>query len=130
MTDRSRSIRIRAAALEDLPAIVAIHNHYVVNTHSTFDVTPYTSEQRVPWFHDHSNGKRYQMLVACEGGRGVVGIACTGRHRGKEAYDTTVESSVYCHPEFVGKGLGTLLYRSLFEVLKDQDICGGDCAAE
>ncbi len=122
MVDRNCSIQIRQGTLADLPSMVAIHNHYVLHTHSIFDVSPYTTDQRVPWFHDHCDGKRYQMLVACEPVLGVVAFACTGRHRAKEAYDTTVESSVYCHPDYVGRGLGSRLYRCLFKTLEGQDI--------
>jgi phosphinothricin acetyltransferase len=62
------------------------------------------------------------MLVADDPAAGVVGFACSGRHRAKEAYDTTVETSVYCRPDCVGRGLGTLLYTSLFDALAGQDI--------
>ena len=115
------SVTVRPATIEDLPAITEIHNHYIVNTHITFDVRPYRPEERVPWFQEHSDGGRYRMLVACET-EGVIGYACTGRHRSKEAYDTTVESSIGCSPNAVGRGIGTLLYQALFDALADQDI--------
>jgi L-amino acid N-acyltransferase YncA len=41
---------IRPATLNDLPALTAIHNHYVINTHVTFDVHPFDPEQRRPCF--------------------------------------------------------------------------------
>ncbi len=52
----------------------------------------------------------------------MISYASTGRFRVKPAYDTTVESSIYCAPEAVGRGIGTKLYVALFEVLADQDI--------
>ena len=113
---------IRPVELQDLPALTEIVNHYVLHSHATFDVTPFTPEQRLPWFHEHSAGKRYQMLVADDPALGVVGFACSGRHRAKEAYDTTVETSVYCRWDCVGRGLGRLLYSSLFEALEGEDI--------
>jgi phosphinothricin acetyltransferase len=122
MRSSNSHIRVRLAQLDDLPALTEIINHYVVHTHATFDVAPSTPEQRLPWFKDHSSGQRYQMLVAEDPAKGVVGFACSGRHRPKAAYDTTVETSVYCKHDFVGRGLGTLLYTSLFEALSRQDI--------
>jgi phosphinothricin acetyltransferase len=113
---------VRPATLNDLPGITEIHNHYIVNTHITFDIQPYVPEQRASWFNDHSDGNRYRMVVACDAQAEVLGYACTGRHRNKQAYDTTVESSVGCRPEFVGRGLGSRLYAALFEVIADQDI--------
>ena len=62
------------------------------------------------------------VLVACDAQGGVLGYACTGRHRSKDAYDTTVEASVGCRPGGVGRGLGTLLYKALFDAIADQDI--------
>jgi len=39
-------IRIRRAEEHDLPALLDIYNHYVLNTHITFDVEPRTHAQR------------------------------------------------------------------------------------
>lgn len=39
----------------------------------------------------------------------------------REAYDWSVESTIYCAPDARGLGVGTLLYRALLEVL---DACG------
>ena len=116
------NVTVRPASIEDLPGITEIHNYYVVNTHITFDVQPCRPEQRVQWFRDHSDGNRYRLLVACDSHGGILGYTCTGRHRSKDAYDTTVEASVACRPDGVGRGLGTLLYRTLFDALADQDI--------
>jgi len=116
------NVIVRSACLEDLPGLTEIHNHYVVHTHITFDVQPFTPEQRLGWFHDHSGGSRYQLLVATEPARGVLGYACTGRFRPKDAYDTTVEASIACKPGAEGRGLGTLLYQALFDAIADQDI--------
>ncbi len=116
------NVTVRSASIDDLPALTEILNHYIIHTHITFDVRPYTPEQRVPWFHEHSDGKRYRMMVACDSPTGVLGYASTGRFRSKDAYETTVEASVACHPDAVGRGLGTLLYGALFEAIADQDI--------
>ena len=116
------SVTVRPASLEDLPSLTEIQNHYVIHTHITFDHRPFTPEQRVPWFHEHSDGQRYRLLVACDSQDVVLGYACTGRHRTKEAYDTTVEASVFCRPEAAGRGIGTLLYSALFDAIADQDI--------
>ena len=93
------SVSIRPAALEDLPRITEIYNYYIVNTHIVFDVQPYRPEERVQWFYEHSDNKRYRLLVACDSQGGVLGYACTGRHRTKAAYDTTVEASISCRPD-------------------------------
>jgi phosphinothricin acetyltransferase len=115
-------VKLRPASLDDIPAITGIRNHYIVNTHITFDVEPYRPEQLVSWFNEHSDGKRFRLVVACDSATGVLGYACTGSFRSKAAYDTTVEASVACRPDAVGRGLGAMLYRALFEAIADQDI--------
>jgi phosphinothricin acetyltransferase len=118
MTD----VVIRPALLADLPRLTEIVNHYVVNTHITFDIDPFTPEQRVAWFHEHSDGGRYRLLVADSAAEGLLGYAATGRFRAKAAYDTTVEASVACSPKAAGKGIGSQLYGALFTLLAGQDI--------
>jgi phosphinothricin acetyltransferase len=113
---------IRPGSLQDLPELTEILNYYIVNTHITFDVQPHTPEQRRPWFNDHSDGNRYQLLVAVDHHARVLGYASTGRFRAKEAYDTTVEASVAIHPEATGQGLGKMLYGALFQAIAGQDI--------
>lgn len=112
---------VRPATLADLPNIRKIHNYYVENTHIIFDVRPFSPEQRMPWFQDHSDGHRHQTLVAEETGM-IVGYTAAGAFRTKEAYETTVEVSVACIPDQVGKGIGSLLYRELFARLQHEDV--------
>ena len=111
---------VRPAADRDLPALTAIYNHYVVTTAVTFDVTPFQPEERRAWFAEHAGG-RHHLIVAEEEGR-ILGYASTSRWRPKPAYDTTVESSVYCRADFVRHGIGTLLYRRLFESIAGEDV--------
>lgn len=114
-------LNVRAGAEADLPALTEIYNHYVVNTAITFDVRPFTPEERRPWLVDHARDPRYRLVVA-EDGRGLAGYATTSRWRPKAAYDTTVESTVYCRADATGKGIGVLLYRSLFEAIESADV--------
>jgi phosphinothricin acetyltransferase len=113
--------QIRPAERGDLPRITEIYNYYVLNTPVTFDIEAYTVERREPWFAQFSAVGRYRLLVADENGV-VMGYAGTTRFRPKAAYETTVETTVYCAPEATGKGIGTRLYAALFEALKGEDI--------
>ena len=116
------SITIRPAQLTDLRRLTEIQNHYILNTHITFDVQPYAPEQRVSWFHEHSDGRRYRMLVAEDSSAGVLGYTCSGRFRPKQAYETTVELSIACRPDATGRGIGGQLYQALFDLLAKEDI--------
>ena len=114
-------VKIRPATRDDLPRLTEIYNYYVVNTPITFDLEPVTVEGRGRWFDEHSGTRRHRMFVAHEAGR-VVGYACTGPFRDKAAYDTSVETSIYCAHDAKGRGIGATLYRALFDALKDEDI--------
>jgi phosphinothricin acetyltransferase len=117
-------VTTRPAALSDLPRLAEIYNHYILNTPITFNTKPFTVEGFKEWFEEHSDGKRHRLVVAVESGDGgrVVGYAGTGRFRPKEAYETTVETTIYCSPECTQRGVGKLLYGALFEVIAGEDI--------
>lgn len=114
------AIQVRAANKTDVPRLTEIYNHYVLNTPVTFDVEPYTVERRMTWFEQFSSTGRYRLLVV-EGQGGVIGYAGTTRFRVKAAYDTTVETTIYCVPGSLGQGLGNRLYSALFEAISDED---------
>jgi phosphinothricin acetyltransferase len=115
------TIQVREALPEDLPQLTDLYNYYVIHTPITFDLEPFTPEQRIPWFKEHRDGRRYRLLVAQENGQ-IVGYAGTGRFRDRRAYDTSVEATIYCAPGVTGRGIGSLLYGRLFEAIKNEDI--------
>jgi phosphinothricin acetyltransferase len=114
-------IQVRAGELGDLPRLVEIYNHYVLNTPITFDLVPFTVEQRQAWFDQHRPGGRHRLFVAEERGV-VIGYTSSHQFRVKAAYDSTVETTVYLAPGYERRGLGTTLYRVLFDALRDEDI--------
>ena len=113
---------VRAATLDDLEALTDIYNHYVVNTAITFDLQPLAPAARRGWFDQHSSRGPHRLLVAVGSDGQCAGYASSSRWRAKPAYDTTVESSVYCRPDAVGRGCGTALYKVLFSALEDEDV--------
>jgi phosphinothricin acetyltransferase len=112
---------VRPAKLSDLPPITGIYNHYIVHTPITFDLEPVTAESRIGWFREHSEGARNRLFVAERAGA-IVGYAGTGRFRDRRAYDTTVETTIYCAPGSTGLGIGVELYEALFAALAGEDI--------
>jgi phosphinothricin acetyltransferase len=114
-------VTVRDAVPSDLPQLVEIYNYYVTNTPITFDLVPVTLEQRKLWLDEHGPSGRHRLLVCVEDGA-LAGYASSHRFRVKPAYETTVETSCYCAPLATGRGLGTQLYRALFEALRGEDI--------
>jgi len=115
-------VSLRPAQQGDLPAIVAVYNHYVQHTAATFEVRPVTVEERAPWLEAHSRGGAHRLIVAVDGDDDVRGWACTSEFRPRAAYGTTVEASVYCRADSLAGGIGSRLYRSLFRAIEGEDL--------
>jgi phosphinothricin acetyltransferase len=112
---------IRHVEQGDLPALLAIYNHYVLNTPITFDVEPRTMAQRQAWLDSFAPAGRHQCFVAVKDGA-AIGWACSGKFKEKQAYETSIETSVYLAPGEQRKGLGRRLYSTLFEALCREDV--------
>ncbi|MGC2299585.1 MAG: N-acetyltransferase family protein [Acidobacteriaceae bacterium] len=114
-------LAIRAAQVGDLRRLMEIYNHYVVHLPATFDLEAKTLEERQDWFGQFAETGRHRLLVAEVGGL-VLGYTGTMRWRPKPAYDTTVETTIYCAPESVGRGVGAQLYAALFDAIAGEEI--------
>ncbi len=112
---------IRRACREDMAEITAIYNHYVRETSITFDIEPWTVEQRRPWLAQFGETGRHQLLVAELDGQ-VVGYAGSTRFRVKAAYDPSVETTIYLAPDRHGQRLGRRLYGQLLQRLEREDV--------
>ncbi|SHL95590.1 GNAT family N-acetyltransferase [Actinacidiphila paucisporea] len=116
-------VQVRAGREEDLAALTEIYNHYIRETPITFDIDPVTPDERRPWLLSHPEDGPHRLLVAQPAGDGrILGYATSSPFRPKAAYATSVETSIYLSPEAGGRGIGTLLYAALFEVLADEDV--------
>ena len=107
----------------DLGRIVEIYNHYVVNSAATFDLQPYSIGERVPWFAQFATSGPHQLLAARSGDL-IVGYAYSTRFHDRPAYDVSVETTIYLHPEHLGQGTGTALYTELLSRLTRCDLHG------
>jgi len=115
------ALTIRTALASDLPRLVEIYNHYVVRTPITFDIAPVSVDERRVWLEQFAETGRHRLWVA-ESTAGVVGYAGTHAFRSKQAYETTVETTIYCAPGAERQGVGRALYTVLFDALQSQDV--------
>jgi phosphinothricin acetyltransferase len=93
----------------------------VRESHSTFDIAPIALEWRQEWFSHYDVAGRYRILVAVDDNE-VLGFTTSSRFRPKQAYETSVETSIYLASTKVGQGIGTKLYSALFESLEGEDV--------
>lgn len=115
-----QAIAVARAGITDLPGIVAIYNHYIEHAQTPFTTEPCSVESRVAWFEAFDGG-RYHLLVARDDS-GILGWIGSSPYRPSTAFDHTVETSVYLHPEKHGRGVGSLLYAALFDRLRTQPV--------
>src|SRR5689334_20265510 len=94
-------ILVRPSLERDVPAMAAIYNHYVETSPATFDITPVSLENRLAWLRGFGESGPFRLLVAERDSR-VIGYAGSGKFREKAAYATSVEMTVYVHPEALG----------------------------
>lgn len=117
----SKRVNVRPVSEGDLPRINEIYNHYVLTAPITFDLELISMEQRRAWFAQFAERGGHRLFVAEENGV-VLGYADSHQFRGKRAYDTTVETTIYCAPDATGRGIGRLLYETLFEALRSEGL--------
>jgi phosphinothricin acetyltransferase len=109
---------IRRATEADVPAMNAIYNEYIVDSHMSFDVEPWSDQKRLEWFRARVD-VGYPVLVACEADM-ILGLSWAGPWRQKKAYWGSVESTVVLAPGILGRGLGTMLYAELLDTLRTE----------
>lgn len=108
--------QIRQGEPRDLNRLVEIYNHYVSETHITFDTEPFAVGARTQWFTQFAEAGPHRLLVADLDGK-VIGYASSTSFKPKPAYSTSVETTVYLDQEQLGSGHGEQLYASLLDLL-------------
>jgi L-amino acid N-acyltransferase len=131
---------IRLAIASDAEAISAIYNREVTTSTATFDLVPRTLTDQLAWLAARSGA--FSAIVAVLGGDEdgtvgdgavdggtvdggavaggmVVGFASLSPYKERAAYRTTVEDSVYVHPDHTGRGIGRLLLGRLVDIARN-----------
>jgi len=112
---------VRYAEAGDAGTLNEIYNHYVLTCAISFALTPTTEAERLDWLAEHPPQGPHRVVVAEDRGR-VVGFAASSRYRAREAYATSVETSVYVADGRTGRGIGSSLYEFLFAALVEEDL--------
>src|SRR5690242_18445672 len=108
---------IRDAEIHDARTIAEIYNHYVLNSHATFEIDPIDVEEMERRMDD-SLTRGLPFLVA-EADDQIRGYACAQPYKLRAAYQHSVEISVYIHSNANARGIGSALYEVLFDRLRD-----------
>jgi len=110
---------IRAATRADAGDIAAIYAPYVLETTITFEETVVSREQMAERIT--SVTARYPWLVCEEHGK-LLGYAYASAWKDRSAYRFACETSIYLDRKAHGRGIGTRLYASLLEELRQRGL--------
>lgn len=99
----------RLATRADLPQIVEIYNSTIPSRMVTADTEPVSVESRARWFEEHT--PQHRPLWVIEDADRIAAWLSFSAFYGRPAYHKTAELSVYVHPAFRKRGLGSYLLR-------------------
>lgn len=114
------AINIRPYKTDDTQAILAIINHNILHSTSLYDYNIRSYEQQKTILEEKIN-KNFSVIVAELDGI-VVGFGMYSEFRFREAYQFTVEHSVYVSEDFHGNGVGKQLLQELINLARKQKI--------
>ena len=107
-----KNFKIANLSDKDIEDINNLYNHYINKTPFTFDIKEKKYEEKKEWAKTFSNEGPHQCLVAYENGN-FIGFASSRSFREKEAYFSSVETSVYIDQSYIGNGYGRDLLKEL-----------------
>ena len=112
-------VEVRIAKPSDAENILEIYAPYIISHSTTFEIEVPTIEQfqlrmaqiqlRFPW-------------IICTINNSIAGYTYASPFKEREAYQWSAECSVYLSHPFMNKGIGRLLYKTLFSIIKYQGI--------
>ena len=108
---------IRAATLQDVPAILDIYRPFILNTAITFEYDVPTLAEFEQRFL--SITKEHPWLVWEENGK-VLGYAYAEKTFTRAAYQWAADLAIYLAPEAQGKGIGRKLYKAVEDIIRKQ----------
>lgn len=94
--------------------ILAILNDAILHSTALYDYQTRTPDMMIAWFEAKRQGGFPVIGVVSDGGE-LMGFASYGAFRPWPAYKYTVEHSLYVAQPYRGRGLGTVLLRSIIE---------------
>lgn len=113
-------ILLREATVQDAAQLVEIYRPYVEHTTISFEYeTPSVEEFAGRIAHTL---ERYPYLAACSDDGAIVGYAYASPFKAREAYNWSVELSIYVRESAHGQGVGRMLYEELEAILYRQNV--------
>ncbi len=111
-------MNIKEAGPEDLSVILGIMNEAILNTTAIYDYEVRTTAFVENWFQKKQEDQ--EPVIVCQVEGRTVGFGTYGRFRPRAAYQFSMEHSVYVHPDFQRRGIGSSLLAALIDLAQQQ----------
>lgn len=108
---------IRLISINDAHATLEIYRPYVEKTIISFEYDAPSIEE---WQTRITTITTEYPWIVCEHNNEVIGYAYASKHRYRTAYSWAVESAIYVSEKFHHKGIASILYKTLFDLLRLQ----------
>ncbi len=113
------NIHLRAARESDAAFLQEVYRYYIENTEASYNDCVKPVEAYMESIRELS--QQYPFLIAEDEAGRPVGFANAEPIRPQSGYRHTVELTIYLHPDCPkGQGVGSLLYTTLLDCLKEQ----------
>ena len=109
-------MKIRTASIKDLNIILEILNYEIVHTIAIYDYNEKSYEELLDWFQKKQQKGMPVIVAEIEGV--VVGFGTYDGFRKKDAYQFSVEHSVYIQHTHRRIGIGRSLLQELIQLAK------------
>ncbi len=108
------NFKITSLSENDIDGINKLYNKYINETAFTFDIKEKTYDEKKEWAKTFNDKSPHQCLVAYDN-TNLIGFASSRSFREKEAYFSSVETSIYIDKYYIGNGYGENLLKELFK---------------
>ncbi len=111
-------LQIKPASLEHIPEITRIFAHHIQTGTGSFHITPPSALEMQQKWHE-LQAMQHPWLVSVENStQKVLGFCYASDFRKKEAFQSTLEDSIYIHPDHLHQGIGKALLGALIKQCK------------
>ena len=122
MSAAHHNLRIRLAAIDDLPHIVEIYNQSIAGKQATADLQPVSVADRQAWFDAHTGNRplvvaQTRSETSSQTSLGeIIGWGSLSDLYARPAYHISTEISIYVADEAKGQGVGKALVNYLLKI--------------
>lgn len=112
-------MKIRLCTIDDIDTVNLIYNYEIENGVATFDTRIRSKEKALSWFNAHNNSN-HPIFVAVNDTDEPLAYCSLSQYRDKDAFDCTVEISIYVDLKARKQGIARALCNHAIDYSKNR----------